>query len=200
MKYILCKNGNYLTQNESGFSVSTSVGLAAAWNNPDKAYRVLKNVNNNKIFKKYHFEVRMYNPDVPVLDSSIIEETDGKKVDDSSIKSVMEKPLKTKRKVFTQEERAEIYRKTKGYCYLCGDFVDYNNFEVEHKIPLSKGGTNEIDNLFCSCHVCNSIKQDIYPEDFMERITKIFLYQMDQKHGKKMVWKMMSKKIEKMLG
>lgn len=200
MKYILCKNGNYLTQNESGFSVSTSVGLAAVWNNPDKAYRVLKNVNNNKIFKKYHFEVRMYNPDVPVLDSSIIEKTDGKKVDDSLIESAMEKPLKTKRKVFTQEERAEIYRKTKGYCYLCGDFVDYNNFEVEHKIPLSKGGTNDIDNLFCSCHVCNSIKQDIYPEDFMERITKIFLYQMDQKHRKKMVWKMMSKKIEKMLG
>ena len=200
MKYILCKNGNYLTHNESGFSVSTKVGLAAAWDNPDKAYRVLKNVNNNKIFKKYHFEVRMYNPDVPVLDSSVVEEIDGKKVDDSLIESAMEKPLKTKRKVFTQEERADIYRKTKGYCYLCGDFVDYNNFEVEHKIPLSKGGTNEIDNLFCSCHVCNSIKQDIYPEDFMERITKIFLYQMNQKHGKKMVWKMMSKKIEKMLG
>ena len=44
-----------------------------------------------------------------------------------------------KRKSFTKEERIKIYRKTKGRCYLCGEFVDFNSYEIEHKVPLSKG-------------------------------------------------------------
>ena len=35
-----------------------------------------------------------------------------------------------KRKIFTKEERMKIYRKTKGHCYLCGEFVDFDKCEV----------------------------------------------------------------------
>ena len=95
----------------------------------------------------------------------------------------------SKRKSFTKEERIKIYRKTKGHCYLCGDFVDFDSYEIEHKVPLSKGGTNDLSNLFCSCHTCNLIKHDIYPQDFMEKISKIFMFQMRIKNKKCLKWK-----------
>lgn len=40
----------------------------------------------------------------------------------------------SKRKAFTKEERIKIYRKTKGRCYLCGEFVDFDSYEIVHKV------------------------------------------------------------------
>ena len=93
----------------------------------------------------------------------------------------------------------KIYRKTKGRCYLCGEFVDFDLYEIEHKIPLSKGGTNNLSNLFCSCHTCNLIKHDIYPEDFMEKISKIFMFQMCIKNRNCLKWKILHKVLKKMV-
>lgn len=104
-----------------------------------------------------------------------------------------------KRKSFTVEERKEIYNKTNGHCYLCGDFVDFDKFEVEHNLPLGKGGTNDFDNLFPACHICNTIKHDIYPEDFVERITKIFMHQMEKKNGNSVRWKIMYRMLKRMV-
>lgn len=35
-----------------------------------------------------------------------------------------------------------------------------NKYEIDHKIPLSKGGTNDISNLALSCSHCNRSKRD----------------------------------------
>lgn len=110
-----------------------------------------------------------------------------------------ESTANNKRKSFTVEQRKEIYRKTSGHCYLCGEFVDFDKFEVEHNLPLGKGGTNDFENLYCSCHICNTIKHDIYPEDFMERITKIFMYQMEKKNGNSVRWKIMYRMLKRMV-
>ncbi len=99
---------------------------------------------------------------------------------------------KNKRKVFTQEERMAIYRKTKGRCYICGEFVDFDSFEIEHRIPLAKGGTNDFENTFCSCHTCNQMKGSIIPVDLMEKIKQIHLYQLKKKcrrNRKKLKWR-----------
>lgn len=97
--------------------------------------------------------------------------------DGTKEKKITNKTEAVKRKIFSERERLTIYRKTKGHCYLCGEFVNFDYFEIEHRIPISKGGTNDLSNLFCSCHLCNSIKHDIHPLEFMEKITQIFLYQ-----------------------
>ncbi len=88
---------------------------------------------------------------------------------------------KNKRKTFTQEERMAIYRKTKGHCYICGEFVDFDSFEIEHRMPLAKGGTNDFENTFCSCHTCNSMKGSIVPIDLMGKIKQIQMYQLKRK-------------------
>lgn len=96
---------------------------------------------------------------------------------------------RTRRKRFSVKDRLAIYRKTEGHCYLCGEFVDFDSFEVEHHIPISKGGTNDLDNLYCSCTTCNAIKRDIYPQEFMEKISQIFICQMQKKYGDSLEWK-----------
>ena len=34
----------------------------------------------------------------------------------------------------------------------------YRNFTIDHKIPRSKGGTDDFDNLWLLCNACNSTK------------------------------------------
>ncbi len=94
---------------------------------------------------------------------------------------MQKKRKKSKRKYFTAKQRTVIYRKTEGHCYLCGKFVDFNSFEIEHKVPVSKGGSDELENLWCACSDCNEIKHNIYYDDLMERVTNIFMYQMERK-------------------
>lgn len=107
-------------------------------------------------------------------------------------------PTICKKRRFSIEKRKQIYSKTKGHCYLCGDFVDFDTFEIEHRIPRSKGGTNDLKNLYCACHICNLIKHDIYPQDFDERISKIYLYQMGKKHKNQLLWKILHRMLAKM--
>lgn len=110
-----------------------------------------------------------------------------------------QKGAPAKRKKFSAKDRLAVYRKTEGHCYLCAEFVDFDSFEVEHHIPISKGGTNGLDNLYCACHCCNSIKQDIYPEEFMGKISQIFLYQMQNGHGGGLGWKVVCRLLVAML-
>lgn len=84
----------------------------------------------------------------------------------------------SERKRFSDIERKVVYAKTKGRCALCGKFMDYDSFTVDHIVPLAKGGTNNMDNLQAACYVCNRIKQDILPQDFMDKVTEIFLHDM----------------------
>lgn len=78
-----------------------------------------------------------------------------------------------------------MYIKSERHCAICGEFVLYTEFTVDHIIPLAKSGSNDISNLQCTCGVCNRLKQDILPQDLMEKLTKIILYQVGQKRNKK---------------
>lgn len=48
--------------------------------------------------------------------------------------------------------KQEVYKKYGHKCSKCGSC---NNIDVHHKIPLSKGGTNNIQNLIPLCHECH---------------------------------------------
>ena len=106
--------------------------------------------------------------------------------------------IRGKRKKFSNQERLRVYQKTEGHCYLCGEFVEFDFFEIEHRVPISRGGTNDLSNLFCSCHCCNQIKQDIYPADFMEKISQIFQYQMGKKYGNHLEWEIVQELLLKL--
>jgi len=55
-------------------------------------------------------------------------------------------------------------------CNLCGD--DYAG-EIDHIIPLSRGGKHEISNLRRLCKECNISKWDFLDSEFITHIEKI---------------------------
>ena len=55
--------------------------------------------------------------------------------------------------------RFEVLRRSKFCCSYCGKAaVDGYRLVIDHIKPVSKGGTNDIDNLTASCDDCNSGK------------------------------------------
>lgn len=94
-----------------------------------------------------------------------------------------------KRKNFSSGVRELLYKKANGCCELCGRKMLLENMTVDHVIPLAQGGSNDICNLAAVCKPCNLFKGSILPADFMERITEIFLYQMEKKYRGKLWWK-----------
>lgn len=75
-------------------------------------------------------------------------------------------------------KRMKIYSENNGFCYYCGKFLWPNNFDLEHKIPLAKGGNNEYDNLTISCRKCNLKKMVKTDKEFIE------ISMGNNKHGK----------------
>ena len=60
------------------------------------------------------------------------------------------------RKKISSSLRFEVLRRNKFCCSYCGKAAaDGHRLVIDHIHPLSKGGTNDIDNLTSSCDDCN---------------------------------------------
>jgi 5-methylcytosine-specific restriction endonuclease McrA len=52
------------------------------------------------------------------------------------------------------------------HCAYCGVVLTKGNRSLDHKIPLVRGGTNDISNLVPSCLRCNQRKNKLTAEEF----------------------------------
>lgn len=68
---------------------------------------------------------------------------------------------KEERRAFTKEERMQILKNTGGICACCGKKLTETNMTVEHIIPLSRGGTNDMENLTALCELHNKLKDNL---------------------------------------
>jgi len=63
----------------------------------------------------------------------------------------------------------ELYRRAKESetirCYICGELIEKGRREVDHIIPLSKGGPHRLSNLAIACDKCNRHKSAKMPEE-----------------------------------
>lgn len=100
---------------------------------------------------------------------------------------------------FPKEVREMIYRGSHGKCALCGRKIIYSDMTLDHIMPLAEGGADNMENLQCTCKACNLFKGSILPDDFMERVTEIFIYQMEKKYNGKMKWKLVHSLLNKMI-
>lgn len=55
----------------------------------------------------------------------------------------------------TTARRRLIIERDRSVCYLCGILVPFDEVEVDHLLPRSRGGTSEPHNLAVSCMKCN---------------------------------------------
>ena len=65
-----------------------------------------------------------------------------------------------KRKNINKKTRFEVFKRDSFTCQYCGKSAPDVVLEVDHIIPVSKGGTNNILNLITSCFDCNRGKKD----------------------------------------
>ena len=72
----------------------------------------------------------------------------------------MEYYNKTKRKPIPAKLRHQVFVRDGYRCVECGATNKETTLEIDHIIPVSKGGTNDIDNLQTLCKTCNRKKRD----------------------------------------
>lgn len=100
---------------------------------------------------------------------------------------------------FPKEVRELVYNTAQGKCVLCGRKITYDKMTLDHIVPLAMNGADDVSNLQCTCEACNLFKGSVLPDDFIDRITEIFLYQMDKKEGKRLLWKIVHKILNKII-
>jgi 5-methylcytosine-specific restriction endonuclease McrA len=62
-----------------------------------------------------------------------------------------------------------IYTQQKGRCYWCQKPAG-DNYHVDRRIPLTRGGSNNPDNLVITCPKCNITKGSRLPHEFCGRL------------------------------
>lgn len=65
----------------------------------------------------------------------------------------------------TTADVAAQYARQRGRCYWCGEKVD-SSYHEDHVLPLSKGGSDGLENTVIACPMCNVRKQAQHPMDF----------------------------------
>jgi len=68
---------------------------------------------------------------------------------------------------FTSAEWRALVQSHEGKCAYCGGL---GPLEVDHRTPLSRGGTNSIDNVLPACANCNRKKGQLTEPEFRARL------------------------------
>ena len=58
-----------------------------------------------------------------------------------------------------------------GVCLCYDDEYEDDNVEIDHKLPISKGGTSDFDNLQATCGHCNARKGAKTHEEYLHYIS-----------------------------
>jgi 5-methylcytosine-specific restriction endonuclease McrA len=83
-------------------------------------------------------------------------------------------------------ERHQIWIKTNGKCHICGSLTDKDNFEADHVVSHSSGGTNQVENFLASCETCNNYRWH-YSSDEIQWILKLGVWAKTKiNHGDKL--------------
>lgn len=65
-----------------------------------------------------------------------------------------------KRKPWIEAQLRELFHSQGGKCAICRRELQWGQFQVDHKIPHSKGGGNEFANLQLTHPFCNRSKSN----------------------------------------
>jgi 5-methylcytosine-specific restriction endonuclease McrA len=61
--------------------------------------------------------------------------------------------------------RQNIFYRDKNRCQYCGRIFPQKELNLDHVVPLSRGGSSSWDNVVCACVACNSRKGNRIPHE-----------------------------------
>jgi 5-methylcytosine-specific restriction endonuclease McrA len=67
----------------------------------------------------------------------------------------------------TAEDVARILERQGFVCFWCSADLSGGKHQMDHYVPLARGGSNWPDNLVCSCGPCNQSKGNMLPDEFL---------------------------------
>lgn len=76
------------------------------------------------------------------------------------------------RSAISKRVRFEVFKRDRFICAYCGAHPPQVILEVDHIIPVSTGGLNDMDNLITSCFACNRGKADKSLEDIPQALNE----------------------------
>ncbi len=95
------------------------------------------------------------------------------------------------RKPISKKIRFDVFKRDMFTCQYCNQSTPKVVLEIDHIIPISKGGKNNIDNLVTACFDCNRGKGanelTVLPETIEEKRTKLQLRQEQYKSYEKLL-------------
>ncbi len=75
------------------------------------------------------------------------------------IRQCLERRQKRQERQVSARKRFAVLKRDGYRCQLCGaSSADGARLEVDHRTPLAKGGSNNLDNLWTLCQKCNAGK------------------------------------------
>lgn len=88
-----------------------------------------------------------------------------------------------------EEELSSVIENEKGTIHHIHNTIE----------SLDLGGEDELSNIQIACASCNKLKRNILPDDFANRVTNIFMYQMDKKRKGNFMWEISSAILRKII-
>lgn len=95
---------------------------------------------------------------------------------------------KRKRKTYSSDVKRILYIHANGKCAICGKPLQLREVSLDHHIPLSRGGVDDINNLEVTHVACNNIKSNLLPEELSSELMDILKYQVEKKGCHKIRW------------
>ena len=78
-----------------------------------------------------------------------------------------------RRKSFSPELKRELFKTQNGKCMYCGRKPGVDLMDVDHKNPVSKGGSDQKRNLQLLCRSCNTRKGDTTDRQFRTKFKSV---------------------------
>lgn len=79
----------------------------------------------------------------------------------------------TKRRRLSLEDREAVYNKMPGRCAYCGEPISFAAMQVDHAVPLRKGGEDTLENMLPACRSCNRYKSTLTVEQFRAAVGRM---------------------------
>jgi hypothetical protein len=88
-----------------------------------------------------------------------------------------------RKRYFNRSELFALWNKSSGVCGICGNPVAPEKAAIDHIMPISRGGSNDFDNLQIAHVGCNNLKGNMTQGEYQEQRQRHTQHGSRTKHG-----------------